>query len=82
MMNYRGSKTDETRLGILGKAIELVGQAKAEVPLGVRELVQVLDQEDPELVAAVGSSIPALPCLGGKPGNAALALRGAACCGR
>jgi hypothetical protein len=58
MMNYRGSKTDETRLGILGKAIELVGQAKTEAPLGVRELVQVLDQEDPELVAAVGKLDP------------------------
>jgi hypothetical protein len=58
MMGYRKSKSDDTRLGILGKAIELVGQSRAVEVLGIGHLVSVLDDEDPELVAAVGKLDP------------------------
>lgn len=54
MMGYRKSKTDDTRLGILGKAIELVGRASGQTAPGIQSLVTVLDEEDPELVALVG----------------------------
>lgn len=53
MMGYRKSRTDDTRLGILGKAIELVG-ATASTTVGIGDLVAVLDSEDPELVSLVG----------------------------
>jgi hypothetical protein len=39
MMGYRKSKTDDTRLGILGKAIELVGRSRVEETLGIGHLV-------------------------------------------
>jgi DNA helicase HerA-like ATPase len=54
MMGYRKSKTDDTRLGILGKAIELVGRASGDTAPGIQSLVSVLDDEDPELVSLVG----------------------------
>lgn len=54
MMGYRKSKTDDTRLGILGKAIELVGGAGGATAPGIQSLVSVLDEEDPELVSLVG----------------------------
>ncbi len=58
MMGYRkSSKTDETRLGILGKAVELVGSSpagEAGREAGIAELVTVLHDEDPELVSLVG----------------------------
>lgn len=57
LMGYGKAKTDQTRLGILGKAIELVGRGRAgsgEGVLGIRDLVNVLDAEDSELVAALG----------------------------
>jgi adenylylsulfate kinase-like enzyme len=56
LMGYGRAKTDQTRLGILGKAIELVGRrsGSGEGGLGIRELVDVLDAEDPDLVAALG----------------------------
>jgi hypothetical protein len=54
MMGYKKAKTDDTRLGILGKAIELVGRASADSAPGIGHLVSVLDEEDPELVALVG----------------------------
>lgn len=53
MMGYRKSRTDDTRLGILGKAIELVGTATTD-KVGIGELVKVLDEEDPELLSLVG----------------------------
>jgi DNA helicase HerA-like ATPase len=54
MMGYRKSKTDDTRLGILGKAIELVGRTSGQTAPGLQSLVSVLDDEDPELVSLVG----------------------------
>lgn len=58
MMGYRkSSKTDETRLGILGKAIELIGCAATQPrgpALGIPQLVVALHEEDPELVSLVG----------------------------
>lgn len=53
MMGYRKSRTDETRLGILGKAIELVG-ATSSAEVGIDQLIEVLDSEDPELLSLVG----------------------------
>jgi hypothetical protein len=56
MMGYKKAKTDETKLGILGKAIELVGSQIGSPASGdgLAQLVNVLDNEDPDLVAAVG----------------------------
>lgn len=54
MMGYRKSRTDETRLGILGKAVELVGRTTVGAAPGLGELVSVLDDEDPELLSLVG----------------------------
>lgn len=54
MMGYKKAKTDDTRLGILGKAIELVGRASASSAPGIGHLVSVLDEEDPDLVSLVG----------------------------
>ncbi|HEX4337175.1 MAG TPA: DUF87 domain-containing protein [Polyangiaceae bacterium] len=55
MMGYRKtSKSDETRLGILGKAIELVGRLPSEAEAGIPQLVAALDDVDPDLVSAVG----------------------------
>jgi hypothetical protein len=54
MMGYKKSKTDDTRLGILGKAIELVGRVSGGTAPGIQSLVTVLDDEDPELVSLIG----------------------------
>jgi AAA ATPase-like protein len=54
LMGYGKAKTDQTRLDILGKAIELVGRTRAREALAIADLVAVLDAEDPELVAAIG----------------------------
>jgi DNA helicase HerA-like ATPase len=54
MMGYKKSKSDDTRLGILGKAIELVGRVSGATAPGIGSLVTVLDDEDPELVSLVG----------------------------
>jgi hypothetical protein len=58
MMGYGKAKNDQTRLGILGKAIELCGQGSAAEPLGIRDLVGLLDSEDPDLVASIGKLDP------------------------
>jgi AAA ATPase-like protein/uncharacterized protein DUF87 len=54
MMGYTKAKTDQTRLGILGKALELVGQGRSDEARGLREVVALLDAEDPDLVASIG----------------------------
>jgi DNA helicase HerA-like ATPase len=53
MMGYGTSKSDQTRLGILGKAIELCGHGRSS-ELGIREIVALLDSEDSDLVASIG----------------------------
>jgi hypothetical protein len=53
LMGYGTAKSDQTRLGILGKAIELTGHGRSS-ELGVREIVSLLDVEDPDLVASIG----------------------------
>jgi hypothetical protein len=62
MMGYGKAKGDQTRLGILGKAIELVGQVRPAEPgareVGIREIVSLLDSEDPDLVASIGKLDP------------------------
>jgi hypothetical protein len=54
LMGYGKAKADQTRLGILGKAIELVGRRSSDGVLGIRDLVNVLDAAEPDLVAALG----------------------------
>jgi hypothetical protein len=56
MMGYGNTKGDQTRLGILGKAIELVAQTGSD--LGLSEIVSLLDSEDPDLVASIGKLDP------------------------
>jgi hypothetical protein len=58
MMGYGKSQADRTRLSILGKAIELVGQHSSAQPMGIPQLVSLLDDEDPDLVNAVGKLDP------------------------
>lgn len=58
MMGYGKAKNDQTRLGILGKTIELCGQGRSDEPLGIREIVALLDNEDPDLVASIGKLDP------------------------
>jgi hypothetical protein len=57
MMGYRGTQVEQTRIGILGKAIELVGHSRTATA-GIRELVQLLHDEDPDLVASIGRLDP------------------------
>ena len=59
MLGYGATRADQARLGILGKAIELAGQGRmeAEAP-GIREIVALLDAEDPDLVASLGKLDP------------------------
>jgi hypothetical protein len=59
MLGYGKTQADQTRLGILGKAIERLGQEPVRepdetTPVGIRELVALLDTEDADLVAAIG----------------------------
>jgi hypothetical protein len=54
MMGYKRSRSDDTRLSILGKAIEFVGSVAGSSAAGISQLVGVLDAEDPDLVSAVG----------------------------
>jgi hypothetical protein len=58
MMGYGKSQSDRARLGILGKAIELVGQVPGLAAPGIPQLVSLLDDEDPDLVNAVGKLDP------------------------
>ena len=58
MIGYGRSAADQARLGILGKAIELLGQTAGATPLGIGQLVSLLDDEDPDLVASIGKLDP------------------------
>jgi hypothetical protein len=58
MMGYGKSQSDRARLGILGKAIELVGQVPGLAMPGIPQLVSLLDDADPDLVNAVGKLDP------------------------
>jgi DNA helicase HerA-like ATPase len=58
MMGYGKSQADRTRLSILGKAIELIGQNSSAQRMGIPQLVSLLDDEDPDLVSAVGKLDP------------------------
>jgi hypothetical protein len=58
MIGYGKSQSDQARLGILGKAIELLGQNTAAANLGIPALVSLLDSEDPGLVASIGKLDP------------------------
>jgi hypothetical protein len=58
MIGYGKSQADQARLGILGKAIELLGQTAGAAQLGIGQLVSLLDDEDPDLVASIGKLDP------------------------
>jgi len=58
MMGYGKSQSDRARLGILGKAIELVGQVPGLAAPGIPQLVSLLDDADADLVNAVGKLDP------------------------
>jgi hypothetical protein len=58
MIGYGKSQSDQARLGILGKAIELLGQNATAANLGIPALVSLLDSEDPGLVASIGKLDP------------------------
>ena len=59
MMGYGATRADQARLGILGKAIELAGQGCSDRDThGIREIVGLLDAEDPDLVASLGKLDP------------------------
>lgn len=58
LMGYGKAKSDQVRLGILGKAIELCGQGRSAAAVGVRDIVALLDSEDPDLVASIGKLDP------------------------
>ena len=53
MMNYKPNGTDQARIVILARAMDLLGQVR---PKGVTlpELVEFIDDEDPTLVNAIG----------------------------
>src|SRR5690606_39540609 len=54
MMGYRNTQSDQTRLSILGKAIEILGRVAGDRALDIGDLTQLLAEEDPDLVAAIG----------------------------
>jgi hypothetical protein len=58
MIGYGKSQADQARLGILGKAIELLGQSASAKAVGIPQLVSLLDREDPDLVASIGKLDP------------------------
>lgn len=58
MIGYGKSQADQARLGILGKAIELLGQGAAPQARGIPQLVSILDNEDPDLVSSIGKLDP------------------------
>jgi energy-coupling factor transporter ATP-binding protein EcfA2 len=53
MMGYKGTAADQTNVAILGKAIEVIGQLSRQEP-GLRELIDLLADEDPSLIAELG----------------------------
>jgi hypothetical protein len=58
LMGYGRANADQTRLGILGKAIEIAGQSPGAETIGVAEIVALLDDADPDLVASLGKLDP------------------------
>lgn len=54
MMKYKGSQQDSTRQAILAKAIEVLAQLGGKKELGIKDLVDLIADEDPALVDAIG----------------------------
>lgn len=54
MMKYKGSHQDSTRQAILAKAIEVLAQLGGKQELGIKDLVDLIADEDPALVDAIG----------------------------
>jgi energy-coupling factor transporter ATP-binding protein EcfA2 len=54
MMKYKGSQQDSTRQAILAKAIEVLAQLGGRKELGIKDLVDLIADEDPALVDAIG----------------------------
>ena len=54
MMGYNNRQSDQAHVAILAKAIEVVGQLGPNKELGLRELIDLLADEDPSLIAELG----------------------------
>jgi hypothetical protein len=54
MMGYKSTQQDKTRISILGKAIEVLGSVPRPQPPTLNELSELLFQQDPSLVNAIG----------------------------
>ncbi|MEY4580934.1 MAG: hypothetical protein RL701_5637, partial [Pseudomonadota bacterium] len=54
MMGYKGTQGDLALVAILGKTIEVIGQLTQQPNLGLRELIDLLAEEDPSLIAELG----------------------------
>lgn len=58
MMGYRGRGTEQTCLAILAKSIEVLGQISGRSDLGLKDIVELLAEEDATLVAELGRLEP------------------------
>ncbi len=54
MMNYKQGQSDLARLGILSKAIEMLGELGGTVTPTIEALANLIGSEDPALVNAIG----------------------------
>jgi hypothetical protein len=54
MMGYNSKPADQAYVAILAKAIEVVGQLAPTKELGLRELIDLIADEDPSLIAELG----------------------------
>lgn len=57
MMGYGENPSDQARLGILAKAIEILGELGDE-DVGLERIVELIDRQDPALVQAIGRLDP------------------------
>ncbi len=58
MMGFKGSGADLTYLGILGKAIEVIGEISAQKDIGLREVIDLIADEDESFLAELGHLDP------------------------
>jgi len=54
MMGLRSTQADQALLAILAKTIEVIGQLSARRDLGLRDLIELLANEDESLIAELG----------------------------
>ncbi len=60
MMGYKGTGTELTHLAILAKAIDVLAQLNADREVGLREIIELLAEEDESLIAELGRLDPKL----------------------